>query len=188
MRRMTAALALALAGGSAQAGLPVSQPVNPADSPVVFSDPLYGGPRPDELRRLEHGGMSTFTARWLREVGQTIVLYSRAGEGEFIDRQATPAEVRERFIPPGGSGRALGGGSTLGAGRPYAFERYEMTLSGRSYGCFVATSVTSGDVVLVNLCRAAGGPPADAEVAAALARLRVAPGAARVGAGGGRRI
>ncbi|PWC55797.1 hypothetical protein [Azospirillum sp. TSO22-1] len=180
MLRVAAALVVGLGCGAALAqsaagNPPVSEVVDPRTSPIAFGDPVYGGPRPNELRRLERGGMSTFTARWLREEGQTIVLYSRAGDGEFISKRTEPAEVRERFIPPGGSGRSFGGGATVGAGRVYAFERYEMTLSGNVYGCFVATSVTSGDLVLINQCRADPAVPPEADVAAALARLRVAP-------------
>ncbi|HYH39597.1 MAG TPA: hypothetical protein VD860_15345 [Azospirillum sp.] len=170
-----AALAQSAAGNPPVSNPPVSEVVDPRTSPIAFGDPVYGGPRPDELRRLERGGMSTFTARWLRDEGQTIVLYSRAGDGEFISKRTEPAEVRERFIPPGGSGRSLGGGATMGAGRVYAFERYEMTLSGNAYGCFVATSVTAGDLVLVNQCRTDPVVLPEADVAAALARLRVAP-------------
>jgi len=175
VRVSVAAAALVLGGGAALAQPPVSEGIDPRASPVSFTDPVFGGPRPDELRRLERGGLSTFTARWLRDEGQTIVLYSRAGDGEFISKRTEPAEVRERFIPPGGTGRSLGGGATMGAGRVYAFERYEMTLSGNAYGCFVATSVTAGDLVLVNQCRTDPAVLPEADVAAALARLRVAP-------------
>lgn len=194
MLRVAAALVVGLGFGaaaqSAAGAPPVSEVVDPRTSPIAFGDPVYGGPRPNELRRLEHGGMDTFTARWLRDAGQTIILYSQAGDGEFISKHTEPAEVRERFIPPGGSGRSLGGGTTFGAGRVYAFERYEMTLSGNAYGCFVATSVTAGDLVLVNQCRTDPAAPSDADVAAALARLRVAspPREPEAMALGGKRI
>jgi len=169
-------------GGVALADVPRSDVIDPRGSPVLFADPLYGGPRPDELRVLDLGGMSTFTMRYLRDEGQTIILYSRAGDGEFIPTQRTPSDLRARFIPPGGVGRSLGEGATLGAGRVYVFERYEMSLSGHAYGCFVASSVAQDDVLVVNQCRTGPAVPEEAEVAASLGRLRVvqpvrAPGA-----------
>lgn len=178
-------------GGAALAEVPGSEAIDPRGSPVAFGDPLYGGPRPDELRLLELGGMSTFTVRYLRNEGQTIVLYSRAGDGEFVPKQSPPSELRERFIPPGGFGRSLGEGAALGAGRIYDFERYEMNLFGHFYGCFIATSVASDDVLVVNQCRTDPAVPEEAEVAASLGRLRVVrpprePGA--VALRGGKRI
>ncbi|WP_448187298.1 hypothetical protein [Azospirillum sp. sgz301742] len=171
---VAAVAALVLWGsGTVPAAPPVSEAVDPRGSPVAFGDPRFGGPRPDELRRLDLGGMSTFTARYLRNEGQTIVMYSRAGDGEFVPKHSAPSELRERFIPPGGVGRPTGEGATLGAGRVYDFERYEMTLSGNVYGCFVAASAAQDDVLVVNQCRTGPAVPDEAEVAAALGRLRV---------------
>jgi hypothetical protein len=182
MLRVPVAAMVLVVGGSALADVPKSEAIDPRGSPVAFADPLYGGPRPDELRLLELGGMSTFTARYLRNEGQTIVMYSRAGDGEFVPKHSTPSDVRERFIPPGGFGRALGEGATLGGGRVYDFERYEMNLFGHFYGCFVATSVASDDVLVVNQCRTDPAVPDEAEVAAALGRLRVVKPAREPGA------
>lgn len=165
------------AAGTAAAGaddnVPASEVLDSRFAPVVFGDPLYGGPRPDELRLLEVGGVSTFTARYLRNEGQTIILYSRAAEGEFVPKHSAPSEVRDRFIPPGGFGQSKGEGATIGMGRVYEFERYEMNLFGHFYGCFVATSVAQDDVLVVNQCRTDPAVPAEAEVAEALGRLRV---------------
>ncbi|HYG89047.1 MAG TPA: hypothetical protein VD978_22625 [Azospirillum sp.] len=191
MGRVAVAAAVAVVAGAALASAATSEAIDPRSSPVTFGDSVYGGPRPDELRLLELGGMSTFTARYLRNEGQTIVLYSRAGEGEFVPKHSTPSEVRERFIPPGGFGRSIGAGTTLGSGRVYEFERYEMNLFGHFYGCFVATSVAQDDVLVVNQCRTDPAVPEEAEVAAALGRLRVVQPVRPAGAvaqRGGKRI
>ena len=169
-----ACAAVLLAAGTSLANTGLSEVVDPRTSPITFGDPVFGGPRPDELRLTERAGMSIFTLRYLRDDGQTLMVYSRAGDGgEFVPKHAAPSEVRERFIPPGGTGRAVGGGTMLGAGRIYAFERYEMGLSGNVYGCFVATSVASGDVLIVNQCRTDAAVPAESDVMAMLSRLHV---------------
>ena len=188
---VAAVVVMVFGGGAVLAAPPVSEAIDPRGSPLAFADPQFGGPRPDELRLLELGGMSTFTARYLRNEGQTIIMYSRAGDGEFIPKQSAPSEVRERFIPPGGFGRSLGEGATLGGGRVYDFERYEMNLFGHFYGCFVATSVAQDDVLVVNQCRTDPAVPEEADVAAALGRLRVVQPAREPGAvalRGGKRI
>lgn len=163
-------------------GPPTSAAVDPRTAPIVFSDPRFGGPQPDELRRLDLDRTSTFTARYRRDEGQTIVLYSLAGGGQFVARPGALADVRARFIPPGGSGRTAGTGATLSGGRLYDFERYEMGLSGHLYGCFVAVSPTSADVLVVNHCRVEPAIPDDAEVAATLRALHVRGGALTSGA------
>ncbi len=181
VRAWVAALVVTVGGtalaDTSRGGDGASGGIDPRASPIAFTEPVYGGPHPDELRVLERGGMSTFTARYVRDRGQTIILYSRlysrAGDGALNSRRTVPAEVRERFIPPGGAGHPVGGGTTMGAGRAYAFERYELSLSGHAYGCFVATSAARDDLVLVNQCRTDPAVPEEAEVVEALAGLRV---------------